>query len=77
MKRKREALFLLPAFHHIFAKCLVLEEILNGLVGNHLLVERVGARLRVLHHLDNLGVGTTFGSTRLQGSDCFLCHSFK
>ena len=56
MKRKREALFLLPAFRHIFAYRLVLEEILNGLIGNHLLVERVGTGLRVLHHLDNLGV---------------------
>ena len=66
---------MLPAFPDIFAKCLVLEEILNGLIGNHLLVERVGTGLRVLHHLDNLGVGTAIVLTRLKGCDCFLCHS--
>jgi hypothetical protein len=47
----------LPAFHLLnFKHFLVLEEILNGIVGNHLLIKGVRTGLRVLHHLDNLGV---------------------
>ena len=52
---------------------LVLEEVLDGLVGNHTLIEDVRAFL-ALHHLDDLGVAAAIGLTRLQGCDCFLCH---
>ena len=52
---------------------LLLKEILDGLVGNHLLVECVAALLG-LDHLDDLGVAAAIGLTGLQGSDCFLCH---
>jgi len=40
-------------------RTLVLEEVLNSLVGNHLLVEDVSTRLRALYHLDNLCVSAT------------------
>ena len=52
---------------------LVLEEVLDGFVGNHFLIEGVRT-LSVLHHLDDLGVATAIGLARLQGSDCFFCH---
>ena len=52
---------------------LVLEEVLNGFIGNHTLIEGVRT-LSVLHHLDDLCVATAIGLTRLQGCDCFLCH---
>ena len=39
--------------------CLVLEEVLHGFVGNHLLVEDVGTRLGAAHHLDNLCISAT------------------
>lgn len=65
-----------PASHkHSINFILVLEEILNGLVGNHLLIERVGTGLRVLYHFDDLGVRAAIGFTRLEGCDCFLCHN--
>ena len=38
---------------------LVLEEILNGLVGNHLLIEDVSTSLGALYHLNNLCVSAT------------------
>ncbi|EJX07894.1 hypothetical protein EVA_03997 [gut metagenome] len=53
---------------------LVLEEVLNSFVGNHLLVEDVSTSLGALYHLDHLGVGTSIGLTFLERSDCFLCH---
>ena len=37
----------------------LLEEVLNGLVGNHLLVEDVSTRLGALHHTNNLRVCAT------------------
>ena len=52
----------------------VFEEVLNGLVGNHLLVEAIVA-VGVLDHLDDLRVAAAIGLARLQGSDCFFCHS--
>ncbi len=54
--------------------CSVLEEILYGFVGNHLLVKDVGARLWALHHLDNFCVGTAIVLASLQGGHGFLCH---
>ena len=53
---------------------LVLEEIGDFLVAYHLLIEGVSTSLGALHHLDNLGVGTSIGLTGLERSDCFLCH---
>ena len=38
---------------------LILEEVLNILVRNHLLVEDVGTRLGALHHLYHLCVSAT------------------
>ena len=38
---------------------LVLEEVLYGLVGNHLLVEDVSTSLGALYHLDHLCVSAT------------------
>lgn len=32
----------------------LLEEVLDSLVGDHLLLKDISARLRALHHLDNL-----------------------
>ncbi len=37
----------------------LLEEVLNGFVGNHLLVEDVSTRLGALHHTDNLRISAT------------------
>lgn len=45
---------------------------LYSVVGNHLLLESVGACFGRLHHFDNLGVGTAFAF--LQRRDGFLCH---
>ena len=56
---------------------LVLEEVLDGLVGNHLLVEYVSAGLGALYHLDDLRVAAAIGLTRLEGSHCFLCHELS
>ena len=52
---------------------LVLEEAIDGLVGNHTLIEGVGAFL-ALHHADDLGVAAAVSFARLQGCDCFFCH---
>ena len=38
---------------------LVLEEILNLFVGNHLLIKDVSTSLGALHHLDNLRISAT------------------
>ena len=37
----------------------LLKEVLDGLIGNHLLVEDVSTSLGALHHLDNLCVSAT------------------
>lgn len=55
------------------AQNLVLEEVLDGLIGNHTLIKDVRA-LFGLHHLDDLGIAAAIGLTRLQGCDCFFCH---
>ena len=67
LNQERREAFLLPAFP-LSHYDLVLEEILDGFVGNHLFVEGIGTRLWVLHHLDDLGVGTAVGLARLEGS---------
>ena len=46
------------SFYSIYQK-LVLEEVLNSLVRNHLLVEDVSTSLGALYHLDNLCVSAT------------------
>ena len=51
------------------------EEVLDGLVGNHLLVEHISTRLGALHHLDDLRISAAIGATFVKGSDSFLCHS--
>ncbi len=56
---------------------LVLEEVLDLLVGNHLLVEDVSTRLGALHHLDNLCVSATILRAFVEGSDGFLCHALR
>ncbi len=38
---------------------LVLEEVLNSLVRNHLLIKDVSTRLGALYHLDNLCISAT------------------
>jgi len=62
-----------PGLLKELAQNLVLEEVLDGLVGNHTLIEGVRA-LFGLHHPDDLGVAAAIGLTRLQGCDCFFCH---
>ena len=54
---------------------LILEEVLNILVRNHLLVEDVGTRLGALHHLNHLCVSATILRTFVEGSNGFLCHT--
>ena len=49
----------LQPYHHISIVQLVLEEVLNGFVGNHLLVKDVSTSLGALNHLDNLCVSAT------------------
>ena len=56
---------------------LALEEVLYCLIGYHLLVERVGTVLRVLHHLDNLCIGTSVALTSTERSHYFLCHCLE
>ena len=41
------------------SEILVLEEVLNGLIRNHLLIEDVSASLWAAHHLDYLRVSAT------------------
>ena len=55
---------------------LVLEEVLNGFVGNHLLIKDVSTSLGALYHLDNLRVSASILRTFVEGSNGFLCHSF-
>lgn len=38
---------------------LFLEEVLNSLIGNHLLIENVCTGLRALHHLNHLCISAT------------------
>ena len=65
--------FVILVFGKKLVQNLVLEEVVDGLVGNHTLIKGVGAFF-ALHHTDDLGVATAIGLTRLQGGDCFLCH---
>ncbi len=53
---------------------LVLEEIINLFVANHLLVKGIGTGLGALYHFDNLGIGTSVGLSGVERGDCFLCH---
>ena len=55
--------------------CLLFEEVLDGLVGNHLLVEHISNCLWALQHLDDLRISAAIGATFVKGSDSFLCHS--
>lgn len=50
------------------------EEILDSLIGYHLLSEDIGASLGRPNHLDHLG--EAFALTFLESCDNFLCHSF-
>ena len=68
-------LLLVAAKMSYSVRILVLEEVLNSLVGNHLLVKAVRTALRILHHLDNLCVRTAISLAGTQGSHYFLCHS--
>lgn len=74
MKKGRRLIIESATLMYVSKNSLLLEEVLDGLVGDHLLIEDVGTRLGALHHLDNLGIGTTVVLTRLQCSDYFLCH---
>ena len=65
--------FVILVFGKKLVQNLVLEEVVDGLVGNHTLIEGVGAFF-ALHHTDDLGVAAAVGLTRLQGCDCFFCH---
>ncbi len=56
---------------------LVLKEILNSLVRNHLLVKDVSACLGASLHLYNLCVCTPVLRTFMEGCDSFLCHFFS
>ena len=69
--------FLLYFYITYLAIGLVLEEILHSLVGNHLLIERVGTVLRVLNHLDNFCIGTSVGLACTKRSHNFLCHCLR
>lgn len=53
---------------------LVLEEIFNCFIGNHLLVKDVSASLGAFYHLDDLRVRAAVVFALLQCCDCFLCH---
>ena len=53
---------------------LVLEEIVNFFVTNHLLVKGISASLGALYHFDYLCIGTSVGLSGLERGDCFLCH---
>ena len=61
IQKKAETSFSFSLFCIVFL-ILVLKEVLNGLVGNHLLVEDVSTSLGALYHLDNLcvSVATVF-----------------
>lgn len=48
------------------------EDLFDGVVGNHLLLEGVSTGFGRLNHLDDLGVGAAF--TLLQRCYGFLCH---
>ena len=66
-------------FIHLFTLVclgLVLEEVLYGLIGNHLLVKDVSTSLGALYHLDNFCVCATILRAFMEGSNGFLCHSF-
>lgn len=52
----------------------VLEEILYGFVGNHLLIKCISTGLGTLDHFDDFGIGASVGLTFLKCCDCFLCH---
>ena len=55
--------------------CGLFEEVLHSLVGNHLLIEDVGTRLRAANHLNHFRVSATILRTFVEGSNGFLCHS--
>ena len=59
-----------------FPKCpwrvLLLKNILDSVVGNHLFLEGVGTGLRRLNDLDDLAIGAAF--SLLESCNGFLCH---
>ena len=72
--KKRCTNCLIHRLNMMIIYCLLFEEVLDGLVGNHLLVEHISTRLWALHHLDDLRISAAIGATFVKGSDCFLCH---
>jgi len=73
--KKRCTNCLIHRLNMMIIYCLLFEEVLDGLVGNHLLVEHISTRLWALHHLDDLRISAAIGATFVKGSDSFLCHS--
>ena len=73
--KKRCTNCLIHRLNMMIIYCLLFEEVLDCLVGNHLLVEHISTRLGALHHLDDLRISAAIGATFVKGSDSFLCHS--
>lgn len=59
MKKGRRLIIESATLMYVSKNSLLLEEVLDGLVGDHLLIEDVGTRLGALHHLDYLCIGAT------------------
>jgi len=57
--QKRGRKFTCNLSFYLINRILILKEVLNSLVRNHLLVEDVSTRLGALYHLDNLCLSAT------------------
>ena len=68
--------FVLIGLSRVAVACIgsskLLQDVLNGIIGNHLFLESVSTGLRRLNDLDDLAIGAAFSF--LERCNGFLCH---